>query len=140
MSEMKDGGPAFPVELDWSSGEPRGKQTDNRTGWHEGLSAVDYFMAHAPAEPQSWFKPVMEPAPKGVDFPADMTYDERNEYHGWGEYLGTGDLKCPRIRAYAEAVEAHEKLRRAWDAEFTKQHYIQWPRAWALEMLKERSK
>jgi hypothetical protein len=47
MSEIKHGGPAFPVECDWVDGEPRGRQTANHAGWHEGMTLRDYFAAKA---------------------------------------------------------------------------------------------
>lgn len=42
-----DGGPAFPVECDWSTGELRGQQTTNAGGWHVGMTLRDYFAAKA---------------------------------------------------------------------------------------------
>ncbi|KAA1013221.1 hypothetical protein FVF58_09355 [Paraburkholderia panacisoli] len=103
-----------------------------------GLTARDYFIAHAPAEPQPWFKPVMPPPPPSVQIPAEMTDEERNEYYGWDEYLGIEDMKCPRIRDYCERVNAHRTLAQAWNSEFEKQHYVQWPAAWADAMLRAR--
>jgi len=47
MNDLKDGGPAFPVLCDYVDGKPRGMQTANRGGWHEGLSLRDYFAAAA---------------------------------------------------------------------------------------------
>jgi len=47
MSGLKDGGPAFPVLCDYVNGKPRGMQTANSGGWHEGLSLRDYFAAAA---------------------------------------------------------------------------------------------
>jgi len=47
MSDLKDGGPAFPVLCDYVNGKPRGMQTANSGGWHEGLSLRDYFAAAA---------------------------------------------------------------------------------------------
>jgi len=60
------------------------------------ISLRDYFIAHAPAEPQPWFMPVMPPAPD-LEIFAD-------EYSNWL-------------------------------TEQAKQRYIQWPAAWADEML-----
>lgn len=129
MAKTYDGGPAFPT----------GDNPESRLMADPGMSLRDFFIAHAPAEPQSWFKPVMEPEPKSVQFPADMTQEERAEYHGWDEYLATSDLKYPRIRAYAESVDAYTVLRRAWNSEYEKQRYVQWPVAWADAMIAARS-
>lgn len=43
MNEIKHGGPAFPVECNWVDGEPHGMQTGNTTGWHEGMTLLDFF-------------------------------------------------------------------------------------------------
>lgn len=88
--------------------------------WHEkrqrSLSAEqkslrDYFAAHAPGPPQPWFIPVME--------------TKRPE--------SSGPLSPSGYAPNYEEIEA-------WDAEFRKQRYIQWPYAWADAMLAEREK
>lgn len=58
-------------------------------------SVRDYYITHAPLEPQKWFIPFME-----AERPKDGFLD--------------------------------------WDREFEKQRYLQWPIAWADEMLKTR--
>lgn len=50
MSEERvvdDGGPAFPVHCDYSSGKPRGIQTGSLTGWAEGMTLRDWFAGMA---------------------------------------------------------------------------------------------
>lgn len=131
MEKINDGGSAFARSIGSSPGQFNGSQS--------GMSLRDFFIAHAPAEPQSWFKTAMEPEPKSVQFPSDMTQEESDEYHGWDEYLATSDLKCPRIRAYAESVDAYTVLSHAWNSECEKQRYVQWPTAWADAMLAARS-
>lgn len=43
-----NGGPAFPVECEWSSEGPQtGAQTGNSKGFAMGLSVLDYFAAKA---------------------------------------------------------------------------------------------
>lgn len=49
MSAHNDGGPAFPVECDYTNDIPLGVRTGNRTGWWCGLSMRDYFAAKAMA-------------------------------------------------------------------------------------------
>ncbi len=46
---IDDGGPAFPVECvyDQDGNILQGSQTGPHTGWHEGISARDYFAAAA---------------------------------------------------------------------------------------------
>lgn len=103
------------------------------------LELLDYYIAHAPADPQPWFQPVMEAAPAAVEMPRDMTQGERDEYYRWVDgYADVQGMKCPRVIAYAVAVEARQKRAAAWDAEYEKQRYVQWPLAWAKEMLKAR--
>lgn len=45
--KIETGGPAFPVECDWSGEEPHGIQTGNQQGWASGLTIRDYFAAKA---------------------------------------------------------------------------------------------
>lgn len=110
MSKINDGGPAFPLPfiLDPTRGE-MGMYVDAAdAGVPTGLSVRDYFIAHAPAEPQPWFRPAMpRPCPErilkeGCDYPIN-------------------------------GKERHE-----WHVEFERQRWIQWPAAWADEQLKAR--
>ena len=134
MTARDDGGPAFPApdlgELDFG-----------QRGAYPGMTLRDYFAAHAPAEPQHWFKPSMPPEPV-ADFvyPAGMTEAERAEWNGYGDYLDSGDLKEPRIRDYYAKREAFNKAHSAWDAERRIQRCIQWPYAWADAQLAERAR
>lgn len=99
------------------------------------VSLRDYFIARAPAEPQPWFTPVMPAQPDRVELPPDMTDEERNELKGWGDYYDTHELKCPRVRQFAERTLAYRIERAAWEEQFTKQRYLQWPAAWADGMM-----
>jgi hypothetical protein len=45
-TQRNDGGPAFPI----------GSTPEE---WGNGATLRDYFIAHAPAEPQPWFDPVL---------------------------------------------------------------------------------
>jgi hypothetical protein len=92
-----------------------------------------YLMAHAPADPQPWFKPTVETPSPGLapSRPSDLTNEERNELEGWGDYYDTEDLTNPRARAYAVAKDAHSKAMKAYNAEVIKAGYVQWPAAWA---------
>lgn len=100
-----------------------------------GLAARDYFIAHAPAEPQPWFKPVMRSRPIAPTRPADFTPAERNEISGRGDYIDTEDMLEPRAKAYSAAMDVFEKALRVYNAELEKQRYVQWPAAWADAML-----
>lgn len=98
MSTINDGGPAFPF-----AGAEGHVYND------QGMSLRAYFMAHAPAEPQEWFEPVMpeHPVPLGLD--RRITLEE-------------------------------ERQAMAWTQEQEKQRYVQWPAAWADEMIKQLGK
>jgi hypothetical protein len=58
MSADKTGGSAFPKQPIWRT--PDGMEITMDQG---GMTLRDYFIAHAPAEPQPWFAPVMPPKP-----------------------------------------------------------------------------
>ena len=100
------------------------------------MTLRDYFMAHAPAEPQPWFQPVMSPAPKvpRADHIEDRQIREdvmRADHADSDPYTDAG-MEFVRQRS-----EARVKLDQ-WDAERKKQRYIQWPAAWADAMLAQR--
>ena len=92
MNTKDTGGPAFPCHPEIVPHKERD---------FAGMTLRDYFMAHAPAEPQPWFIPEMPPEPD-----PGMFFDEHS----------------------------------AWVAEQYKQRYVQWPAAWAGEMLKARDR
>ena len=79
----------------------------------------DEFAMHAPHEPQSWFEPVL---PK---FPA------KHPIH-------PGQGTKAEIAEYDSALEKFSAEARAWDKNGIKQRLIQWPYAWADEVLKAR--
>lgn len=102
---IDSGGAAFPSR--WLRGEI----------FDHGMTVRDFFIAHAPVEPQQWFRPVME-----TERPVPV--------------MGNQDLSSPDWDQFPKnSDDIH-----AWDDERRKQLYIQWPAAWADEMLKQRSK
>ena len=128
---MKKPNPAFPfiIEMKGPGSNPfSGKEilpgnTENEV--FTGMSVRTYLMAHAPAEPQPWFEPYM---PKKPD-PTIWIGESGNKYHS---------------RLDAERAEGDEFVRpvnseaiAAWEQEKKKQRYIQWPAAWADEMMKQ---
>ena len=90
------------------------------------LSVRDYYIARAPVEPQPWFIPHMEnPRPTPL----------------WK----SDDGKWTFLTRYAAEKECGDNFSdvnweaaQIWDKEFAKQRLLQWPRAWADEMLKRR--
>jgi hypothetical protein len=131
MSKINDGGPAFP-----ESGS-RGRAVGG-----EGMSLRDYFIAHAPAEPQPWFEPKMPPRPEGpswADFCARSTDAEIKEAQAFNrEGLPVDRIKHDSVLEWAVAHSAFKTADGAWEAEYVRQRYIQWPAAWADAMLKAR--
>ncbi len=106
-----------------------------------GVSAATYLAAHAPAEPQPWFEPVMPKHPTRPVRPwssaSELTDAERCEEADLDSFSITADeMKEPRVRDYYVAMQAWEEARQDWAREQTKQRYVQWPLAWAREILK----
>ena len=110
---INHGGPAFPVH--WP------------TATSKGATLRDYFMAHAPAEPQPWFLPVMASECP----PYKWQGDDGTPY----ESAHQAEKECGDC--YSNANEAAQD---AWKAERQRQRYIQWPYVWADTMLMERAK
>ncbi|NSX06045.1 hypothetical protein [Cupriavidus gilardii] len=140
MAKINDGGPAFPVHIEnCTDGNmvalgvllPPGSTVD-----FQGMTLRDYFIAHAPAEPQPWFEPVMSPRP---EFPAftELSADDQRDWNS--ELYDYAPEECSAaLRAYGEKRKAAEKAAREWDKECGKQRYIQWPAAWADAQLAAR--
>jgi hypothetical protein len=103
-----------------------------------GVSLRDYFIAHAPAEPQTWFQPVMPDAPRLLSL-SDAPEAVRDElqHSDYEEYMDPQDM-TPASRAWHAEREAARRAYGAWSAERTKQNLVQWPCAWADQMLKAR--
>ena len=114
--KINTGGPAFPAP-------DLGEHDFGQRGAYWGMTLRDYFMAHAPAEPQPWFMPVMPPAP-------DLSVwvgESGKKYDGERAAMGSEEGLLGKVHAYC-----------LWQNERDKQRYIQWPAAWADEMLKAR--
>ncbi len=122
-------GPAFPSH--GSMGEVA----------HEGMTLRDYFIAHAPAEPQPWFQPQVPEGPKGPVWDGEpRTSEERKELDGWQEgFLRIADIKQPRAKAFAIALDAHKKESAGHYKLVDRERYVQWPAAWADAMLLARA-
>lgn len=96
-----------------------------------------YLMAHAPAEPQPWFKPaVAERKPQCPSRPDALTDEERRELDGWTEgFLSPQHMKQPRARTYAAAWEAHKAVDRTYAQQVAYLTLVEWPAAWADAVL-----
>lgn len=109
MSKQTHSTPAFPMARVTVLAED-GTPNEAAGLGHPGMTLRDYFIAHAPADPQPWFSPVLPEAPKGrIGADRKITSESREEFDAW-------KLEC------------------------VKQHFVQWPAAWADEILKARAK
>lgn len=127
MSErINDGGSAFPT-----NGPDHGV-------YGAGMTLRDYFAAHAPVEPQDWFRPVMSAPPEKPAYLTNTTPAEREELSGLGDWICSQECKQPRVKAYAVAKEEYDAAMRKWRMEERFQHRVQWPYAWADAMLHAR--
>lgn len=115
--------------------EPAFPFKEETTQW-PGMTLRDYFMAHAPAEPQSWFLPVMPPAPKVLraEHIEDRQIREDVIRADHADSDPETDAGMEFVRQRSEAQAQFDQ----WEAERKKQRYIQWPAAWADAMLDQR--
>ena len=132
MSKIETGGPAFPNPA----------LADANFCPHfdmSGMTLRDYFMAHAPAEPQRWFKPKIAPKPNEPLKLHDMSEQEQEDFAAWDSHvIDVAEIKCPRVQDYAMAMEGYHAAQNEWELMWQKQRHVQWPAAWADEMLKAR--
>ena len=106
--------PAFPTTHE----EPHGMVLSG------GLTIREYFMSHAPAEPQPWFKPIM-----GTPRPASVLSDPLT-----GKTFATWqDAEQECGDDYVNAAQAEQD---EWDYQKLVAKYAQWPAAWADAVLK----
>jgi hypothetical protein len=140
--DVGDGGSLYP--LAW---------TDRHGDTHMeyGASLRDYFAAHAPDFPPTWFTVEMEdPMPRVLDKRealavqlgfADLSEEEKNEALEW---LGDGiyDIKSEPVRAVAEAasdlIKASELMVQAWNERHNEARYFAWRWYYAQQMLAHR--
>lgn len=103
---------------------------------YSGMTLRDYFIAHAPTEPQPWFKPIMPEKPRKLNPSDHLQPDEVEQYRQEDEFAY--ESENPRIREFAARASDNSDARIEWDNEKTKQVFVQWPAAWADEMMKAR--
>jgi hypothetical protein len=113
--------------------------------------AIDLLAVHAPADPQSWFKPVMEPLEPAPPLPDDPQWNfkpseervarewhssqmhnpTRYEYPVYYSLPGPRDYSIRRrIRFQSDWIEWWKK-QRDWIERERKAKQQQWPYAWA---------
>lgn len=121
IDHIKGSCPAFPVpEVFGHDGPIFPAET--------GMTLRDYFIAHAPAEPQPWFQPVMP-----AECPPSLLMDE--------DRTTTYPSAFEAERACGDCyVNVNNEAQEAWRKVRDKQRYVQWPAAWADAMLAAREK
>lgn len=87
------------------------------------MNPLLYLTAHAPAEPQPWFKPIMH-----TERPATLWVSE----DGLRKYLDRHAAERAEGEYYRNSSEQAQS---EWDREYNRQRLIQWPRAWAHAVL-----
>jgi hypothetical protein len=100
------------------------------------ITARDYFMANAPADPQPWFNPDMPPCPlvpSIYNLPIGDLRDELSLVFG-----DCCEASSDAAKQWIAMSELQCKLQADWQADFRKQRYVQWPAAWADAMLEQR--
>ena len=121
MDANKTGGPAFPAQF-----------FDERA---IGMTLRDYFMAHAPVEPQPWFLPVMVDCPA---VPSILSVTDEALRHQLRAMEDGSEDESPEAVAWFENRNLMMAAQEDWQSEFRAQLYIQWPAAWADAMLEQR--
>lgn len=117
-------------------------------------NTLEYFMAHAPGEPQDWFKPVMlSTLPEWPPYPANEEFDKARRLYidsdcNWPpevkklstsagvEFELTDELKA-KVMGHIDWKNDVAEKREEWGKEYAKQKLIQWPLAWAQEQVKQ---
>lgn len=137
---MKNGDmPAMPLSIEQAEnlygfirgnyGEPDGL----------GLTKREYFMAHAPAEPSPWFEPEMEGDCPRVPTMPDSAGAYVREF--WQHMTPDSQPNLTdEERQFVIEAQRQQKASIEWSRERARQHYIQWPRAWADALLESLEK
>lgn len=141
MSEVDDGGPAFPMPQQLYSKRAWNNDDTQIIAGQRGLSLRDWFIAHAPAEPQAWFAPTVPPKPELPDRFKELSEEDRRELERLDEFpvsVIAEEEGNEAVRAFCQRKSEAFDAQQAWEAELKKQRYIQWPVAWAEAVLKAR--
>lgn len=131
MTDKPENPPAFPTLLldkvdNVEHGETQG-----------GMTLRDYFIAHAPVEPQPWFVPTMPLKPELPDPYTELSEEDLAEWRKLDEFAPEEGNE--RVKAFCQREQDARKARQEWENERKKQRYAQWPAAWADAMLKARA-
>lgn len=112
--------PAFARTFSDAERRDRASRDEGYDFGHAGMSLRAYFAAHAPAEPQPWFRPVLPPEPKFqgdepkfIGDPATFSKKDRARYDDLQRRIGE-----------------HRNAQIAWTTECGRAAAAQWPWAW----------
>lgn len=100
-----------------------------------GLTLLDYYICHAPAEAWNHFEPQMREKPDPVWYVVvdkhrlEFKTRQDAEEFSWSSTFDGGEGVC------ADRTEEE-----AWGVEYVEQRVRQWPIYWALLMLEQREK
>lgn len=98
-------------------------------------SLFAYYVAHAPATPHAWFKPVVSAQPeKPEPMPANPRGLIGKSIAGWFTCLDDPTLTAEE-RQWATAYNEYTKARALWEEHYKVEASRQWPVAFAKEML-----
>ena len=123
---------------------------------NEGMTLRDYFAAHAPKNPQSWFRPRLSSewskhpdVPNGLhpdslrvveNWLDDPIWDLENDIEDPGRGGRIAERDCPALRTFVAAMRAHWAHNDNLRKEEAVERFKQWPYGWADAMLAERAK
>lgn len=142
MSQIKDGGLAFPMapyRVDLGDGG-----VSENAFPQLGMTLRDWLAAHAPVEPQGWFDPAMPPKPKAPHRAVDPSWGfsrEQQDIAGAWTRDPNYDIDAEANSPFYEFCQAWRQYwdeHSAWEREWKKQLYVQWPYAWADAQLEAR--
>jgi hypothetical protein len=106
---------------------------------HHATSRREHFAGLAPHEPQPWFKPVMPVTrPKYPQWSSIENEAVREDVRAAIDCYT--DPTTAEGAAFIEHQNEMFAAGTAWDAEYEKQRYVQWPAAWADAVITDLAK
>lgn len=115
-----------------------------------GMTLLHYFMAHAPKVPnKTWYKPVLLEKPKKLTsmewkFGKNSDHPQKelvmkfwnDDAELWDSSPEVPEELKQEVSDYCKQLAENYEAIRAWEALEQKEFYLQWPRAWAEEMIR----
>lgn len=102
------------------------------------ITLLEYFMAHAPTEPQPWFEPVMPPQPKRPSRFKELDEEDRQKFDQ--ELPDYAPEECSAaLLEFCERDSVARYAQERWKKDRARQRYLQWPLAWATAQVQLRA-